>query len=331
MGLGLLRPAPRSRGRALSTAARLLTLNAAAGISGALVFLLAASLAAFAVVRAMPGDAAETILVAQGLAPSPEQVAALRAAHGLDAPVWRQYALWLSRVAQGDLGTSLRSGEPVLHGLLVRLPVSLTIGLGGLLLGTILAYTLGLAAAARVRGAEGASRALALLAQAVPAFCLGIVVIWIFGVELRWIRPFTGGAIERIVLPLVVVALYAAGGLVRVATHAVATAAATPWFRAVLAKGLPPHRALRRHAGPFEMLALLAALRAEAAWVIGGTAVIEVVFASPGVSAWVVESIAQRDYPVLQAYILTVAAWMVLVRLVVDQLSSWLDPRREAA
>lgn len=279
----------------------------------------------------MPGDAAETILVAQGLAPSPEQVAALRAVHGLDAPVWQQYMAWLARVAHGDLGTSLRSGEPVLHGLLARLPVSLTIGLGGLLIGTALAYVLGLAAAARVRGAESASRALALLAQAVPAFCLAVIVIWIFGVELRWIRPFTGGVIERVLLPLVIVALYAAGGLVRVASHAVVTAAAAPWFRAVLAKGLSPRRALRVHAGPFEFLALLAALRAEAAWVIGGTAVVEVVFASPGVSAWVVESIAQRDYPVLQAYILTVAVWMVLVRLVVDQLSSWLDPRREAA
>lgn len=306
-------------------------LNAASRLGGGLVFLLAATLAAFAVVRAMPGDAAETILVAQGLAPSPEQVAALRAAHGLDAPVWRQYAAWLMRVAHGDLGTSLRSGEPVLHGLLVRLPVSLTIGLGGLLIGTVLAYVLGLAAAGRVRGAESASRALALLAQAMPAFCLAVIVIWVFGVELRWVRPFTGGAIERILLPLLVVALYAAGGLVRVASHAVLTAAATPWFRAVLAKGLSLRRALRRHAGPFELLVLLSALRAETAWVIGGTAVVEVVFASPGVSAWVVESIAQRDYPVLQAYILTVAVWMVLVRLVIDQLSAWLDPRREAA
>ena len=279
----------------------------------------------------MPGDAAETILVAQGLVPSPEQVAALRAAHGLDEPVWRQFVLWLARVLQGDLGTSLRSGEPVLQGLLTRLPVSLTIGLGGLLVGTALAYALGLAAAASLRGAVTASRALALLAQAVPAFCLAVVVIWFFGVELRWIRPFTGGVVERIVLPLVVVALYAAGGLVRVASHAAVTATAAPWFRAVLAKGLSRRQAVRQHAGPFEMLALLAALRAEAAWVIGGTAVIEVVFASPGVSAWVVESIAQRDYPVLQAYILTVAAWMVLVRLVVDRLSAWLDPRREAA
>jgi len=85
-----------------------------------LAFLLAASLAAFAVVRVMPGDPAETMLVAQGLAPSPEQVAALRAAHGMDAPVWRQFVTWLGRLLQGDLGTSLRSGEPVLQGLLMR-------------------------------------------------------------------------------------------------------------------------------------------------------------------------------------------------------------------
>jgi len=202
--------------------------------------------------------------------------------------------------------------------------------LGGLLTGAALAFALGFASAAGMRGAEAASRALGLLAQAVPAFCLAIVVIWIFGVELRWLRPFSGGAFERVVLPLIVVALYAAGGLVRVATHAIVAAAATPWFRAVRAKGLSSRRALWLHAGPFGVLALLAALRAEAAWVIGGTAVIEVVFASPGISAWVVESIALRDYPVLQAYIVTVAAWMVLVRLAVDQLSLRLDPRREA-
>lgn len=321
VGLGLLCAARRSRGRALTPAARLAEL---------LGFLLAASFAAFAVVRAMPGDPAETMLVAQGLAPTPEQVAAFKSAYGLNGPLWRQFVLWLAHVPSGDLGTSMRSGEPVMRGLLARLPVSLTIGLGGLLSGSALAFALGFAAAAGSRGAERVSRALALVAQAVPAFCLAVVVIWIFGVELRWIRPFTGGALERIMLPLLIVALYTAGGLVRVVAHAIEAAAATPWFRAVRAKGLPQNRALLVHAGPFGLLALLAALRAEAAWVIGGTAVVEVVFGAPGVSAWVVESIGLRDYPVLQAYILTVAVWMVLVRFAVDQLSVRLDSRREA-
>ena len=152
---------------------------------GPLGTLFIAALAAFALVRAMPGDVAELVLFAQGVVPTQELAADIRAAHGLDAPAWRQFVAWTARALSGDLGVSYRNGEPVLAGLVARLPVSLAIGCGGLALGALLGLFLGIASAGASRAADRIGRGLALLAQAVPAFCLSIVVIWIFGVELR--------------------------------------------------------------------------------------------------------------------------------------------------
>lgn len=298
---------------------------------GPLGTLFVAALAAFAVVRAMPGDVAELVLFAQGVVPTQELAAGVRAAHGLDAPAWRQFVAWCARVMAGDLGVSYRNGEPVLDGLLARLPVSLAIGCGGLALGTALGLLLGIASAGLSPAADRIGRGLALLAQAVPAFCLSIAVIWIFGVELHWIRPFTGGPLERVLLPALIVALYATGRLSRIVRKEVLAATQTPWFRAARAKGASRARALIVHAGPFALLAALAVLRVESAWAIGGTAVLEVIFGSPGISAWVVESIAGRDYAVLQGYILTVVAWMLLVRAAIGALGARLDPRRSTA
>jgi peptide/nickel transport system permease protein len=298
---------------------------------GPLGTLVLAALAAFVIVRAMPGDVAELVLFAQGVVPTQELAAGVRASHGLDAPAWRQFVAWGARAMTGDLGVSYRNGEPVLAGLLARLPTSLAIGCGGLALGAALGVALGIASAGMSRAADRIGRGLALLAQAVPAFCLAIVVIWIFGVELRWIRPFTGGPLERVLLPTLLVALYAAGRLSRIVRKEVLAATQAPWFRAARAKGATRARALVVHAGPFALLAALAVLRVESAWVIGGTAVLEVVFGSPGISAWVVESISGRDYAVLQGYILAVVAWMLLVRAVIAALVARLDPRRSAA
>lgn len=298
---------------------------------GPLGTLFVAALAAFAVVRAMPGDVGELVLFAQGVVPTDELAASVRAAHGLDAPAWRQFVAWSLRAITGDLGVSYRNGEPVLAGLLARLPVSLAIGCGGLALGAALGLMLGVASAGMSRAADRVGRGLALLAQAVPAFCLSVAIIWIFGVELRWIRPFTGGPFERVLLPALIVALYATGRLSRIVRKEVLAATQTPWFRAVRAKGASRGRALVVHAGPFALLASLAVLRVESAWVIGGTAVLEVIFGSPGISAWVVESIAGRDYAVLQGYILAVVAWMLAVRAVLAALAMRVDPRRSAA
>jgi peptide/nickel transport system permease protein len=289
--------------------------------------LLVVAAAAFAIPRALPGDPATTTLFQQGAPVTAEAVADLNARAGFDRPLAVQFGTWVGGLLTGDWGRSIRTGEPITTGLARRLPVSLAIGLGGLALGAGLAYGLGIAAAAGVAGADGLGRVLAILAQALPAFAFGILVIYLFGVELRWIRPFTGGPLERIGLPMAIVALYSCGSLSRLVRRQTSAAMASPFFVTARAKGLSRYQAVLRHAGPFGLLGLVAALRPEAAWVIGGTAVVEVLFGAPGVSVWVVDSIGYRDWQVLQAYVLVIALWLAAAHVVADATLNWLDPR----
>jgi peptide/nickel transport system permease protein len=289
---------------------------------------LALALAAFAVVRALPGEPAAAALFLSGAVATPEAVAQLRAEHGLDAGLVHQFLTWVGGILSGDWGRSIRTGEPVLAGFLARLPVSLAIGGGGLAVGAALGYMLALVAAAGSRLAEGTTRALALVVEALPAFVAGVVILYVFGVELRWLKPFTGGPVERVLLPAIIVALYTLGTLARLVTLRLRDAMALPFFLTARAKGLSTFAAVRRHAGGFGLIALVAALKVEAAWVVGGTAVTEVLFGAPGVSAWLVESIGHRDYAVLQGYILVVAVWLLVVHAVADIALGRIDPRR---
>lgn len=287
-----------------------------------------ASLAAFAVIHGMPADPAEIFLVQMNRPVTPEAVARLHAEWGLDAPLFVQYVDWAGRFVIGDWGLSFRTAQPVLDEFLRRLPVSFLIGTGGLALAALLAIPLGHHAALRPHGiADRASRALAILAQAVPAFWSGLILLWILAVELRWLRPFTGGSAHQLILPTLLIALYSVGTLARVYRTELQLYQAQPYYRTALATGLTPREALHRHGRRHALFGLVAALTPEFGWVVGGTAVTEVVFGIPGVSQFLVDSIAVRDYWVLQGYIMAMAAWMILVHGASVGLRRALDPR----
>jgi ABC-type dipeptide/oligopeptide/nickel transport system permease component len=299
----------------------------AAGTLGVWVAVCAAT---FALFRLAPGDPAAIFAQGAGLAGA-EVEAALRAAWGVDRPLPAQLADWFGGLIQGDLGRSFRDARPVTADFAARLPWSAAIGLGGLLLGLLVALLLGFRAALHPGGpADQATRALAVLAQCLPAFAVGVVVLWVFAVEFRWIRPLTGGWLERLFLPMALVALFSAGSLARVTRAAFAEVRAAPWFVTALAKGLSPAAALWRHGRRHVALTQLAVLTPEMAWVIGGTAVAEIVFGTPGLSERVVAAVAGRDYPVLQAYAALTAGLVLGARTCAQLLADRLDPRRRA-
>ena len=288
----------------------------------------AVSLLAFVVLHAMPGDPVVITLIADNVPVTPATVAALKHRWGLDRPLVAQYAAWLGRFTAGDWGLSFRTARPIREELLGRLPTSLMLGLGGLALALGSGVILGFLAARRPRGAaDVASRLLSIGAQAIPAFWLGLLLIWLLAAELRLLRPFTGGRLERLVLPTLIVALYHTGSFARVVRYALLQAEAAPFFLTAQAKGLSRNAALLQHGARLALLAVLAAVPAELAWAIGGTAVVEVVFAVDGISRFLVESIAVRDYFVLQAYIMVTAVWMLGVHLLAGLLRHRLDPR----
>lgn len=289
--------------------------------------LLAVSALAFVVVASMPSDPVMIAIRAWNLPPDAATVAALRAEWGLDRPLPERYLAWLAGFVTGDWGRSFRTGEPVLDEFAARLPLSLGLGLGGLALAALAAVPLGFAAALRPEGlADRLGRLLAIAVQAMPAFWLGLVVIWLLGVKLQLVRPFSGGP-AILVIAACLIALHSTAMLARVYRRDLLAQAGEPHFRTALAKGLTRRQALWRHGHRGALYAMLSALRSEAGWAIGTTATLEVLFGLPGISQFLVASISARDYLVLVAYVMVVAIWMVAMNAVVGMALHRLDPR----
>lgn len=293
----------------------------------ALASLLAVSVAAFLLIAFMPADPVMIAIRAWNLAPTEETVAALRESWGLDRSMPERYLIWLRGFVSGDWGLSFRTGEPVLAEFLRRLPLSVGVGVAGLLLAIALAVPLGLAAAQRPGGmADRFSRLVSVSVQAVPAFWIGLVAIWLLGVHLQLVRPFSGGP-SIIAIAIAIIALHSVGVLSRVYRRDMLEQSGRPYFRTALAKGLSRRQALWHHCHRSAFFALLAAVRSEAGWVIGSTATLEVLFGLPGISQFLVQSIAVRDYHVLLAYVMVVAAWMLLMNATLQFSMRRLDPR----
>lgn len=293
----------------------------------ALMGLLAVSLASFTVISLMPADPVAIAIRVWNLPATDETVAAMRAQWGLDQPLLSRYLGWLAGFVTGEWGRSFRTGEPVFGEFVQRLPVSLSLGLAGLALANLVAIPLGFLAAARPKGiVDRFSRALSVFVQSVPAFWLGLILLWVLGVQLRWIRPFSNDW-SAIVLPVLLIALHSVAVLARVYRRDLRETAARPHFQTALAKGLSERQALWRHGHRSALYALLAAVRSEAGWVIGSTATMEILFGLPGISQFLVQSIAARDQMVLQAYVMVIAIWMLVMNGGAHLAMRLLDPR----
>jgi len=299
-----------------------------ASVIRAMAIMIVTSILAFALLRAMPADPADVALAGWGQPLTAEARDALHARWGIDRPLMEQYLRWTASFVIGDWGLSFRTERPIFDEFVQRLPVSFAIGMGGLLLASILAVPLGFASAARPGGpTDIVTRALAIGGQSVPAFWVGLILIWILAVRLHWIKPFTGGVVHQILLPILLVAAYSVGSLARVYRAELMACRAAPFFQTALAKGLTIRQALWRHGHRHAVYATVVALTPEFGWVIGGTAVTEVVFGVPGVSQYLVDSIAARDFLVLQAYVVAMAFWMVLIHLLAVTALHRIDPR----
>lgn len=304
-------------------------LRGGAGVAGslALSWLVLVALG-FLAIRALPGDPVASLLAATNVAPTPETIAAMRGAFGLDRPLWQAFGDWLLGFLALEWGTSPVTGRPILDEIAARAPVSAAIGAGGFALALAAGFLLGFRGAARPGGlTDRASRILAVVGQALPAFAVGLVLLWLFAVEWRLVRPLSGGAAERLVLPIALVALFSIGSVARLSRAAFAEAAVAPWMVTARMKGRSRAGALWRHGRRHAALVVLAAATPEAAWIVGGTAVAEIVFTAPGLSERIVAAVAARDYPVLQAYVACVALFLLLVHAAARTARHRLDPR----
>lgn len=290
----------------------------------ALVF---ASVAVFVVSRAMPSTPMEMYLQSQGLPVTPENVAALRHQWGLDGPLLSQYWQWITDLLRGDWGMSAVAKVPIGPQLSSRIPISLTIGFGALVIALLIAYLVGMCAAVYGGWWERSSRALAVFAQAVPPFVVAVLLINLLGVSWRWVPFYSLTGPAAAVAPTLILAVFTAGQLVRVvATHG-RELADEPFVAADMGRGFSRSRVLWSHGRRQVVYGLVSASVAKMAMVIGGAAILEFVFAVPGMSTYLIESIQHRDYLVIQAYLMLMAAWMAASHIVLGLALAWLDPR----
>jgi peptide/nickel transport system permease protein len=295
--------------------------------------LVAVSLLTFLIASLLPGDLAYVILGDQA---TPEKVAALRHDMGLDQPIWWRYISWLAHVVEGDFGRSFRTGQTVLQAVAERLPVSfelmLLAQLGALVIGIPLAI------ACAVRSGSPFDRFMtgsAFGMLSVPAFLSAILLIYLFAVELRWL-PATGyvpfaedpvGNLRCFVLPALTLALGEWPVLMRVLRSDMITTLQEDYIAMARAKGLKPSRILLVHALKPSSLTLVTVTGINIGRLIGGTVIVESIFALPGIGRLLLGAIYTRDLVILQGVVLFVAFGYVLMNFIVDMLYAVLDPR----
>jgi peptide/nickel transport system permease protein len=295
--------------------------------------LIAVSLLTFLIASLLPGDLAYVILGDQA---TPEKVEALRQDMGLDQPVWWRYLGWLGHVLQGDFGRSFRTGQTVLQAVAERLPVSFEL----MLLAEIGALAIGipLAIACAVKSGGAFDRFMtgsAFGMLSVPTFLSAILLIYLFAVQLHWL-PATGyvpfsedpiGNLRCFVLPALTLALGEWPVLMRVLRSDMIATLQEDFIAMARAKGLKPSRILLVHALKPSSLTLVTVTGINIGRLIGGTVIVEQIFALPGIGRLLVGAITTRDLIILQGVVLVVAFGYVLMNFIVDMLYAVLDPR----
>ncbi len=298
--------------------------------------LLLVAIAVFTLVRLIPGDPVQLML---GDAADPAQVTEMRRALGLEEPLPVQFALWLSKVAVGDLGNSISNGLPVLPLMIERFQVSGVIVLLAVLFAALIAVPAGLLAAWRQnQPLDLAIVTGATMLLSIPTFWLGLLLLLLFGLKLGWLPvvgyvPFSenfGQALLYIVLPIVTLTMVEIGVMTRMSRAAAIDVLRLDYVTHARAKGLPERRVLMRHVLPNAFAPTWTLIGLILGNLLGGIAVLETVFTLPGLGRLLVDSIFARDYPVVQGCLLFTALIYVLVNLVVDLCYPLFDPRVQA-
>jgi peptide/nickel transport system permease protein len=306
-------------------------------LSTAAITLAVASLLVFGAMAAIPGDPAQAML---GMSASPETLAALRERLGLDRPLPLRYLDWAAGALRGDLGVSVRYDRPVTSLLAASLRVTIPLVAGSGLLALAVAVPLGaLAASRRGTALDLPAVALSQVGLAVPTFWLGLLLILVFGVRLRWL-PTTGfvdwsvsatGALRSLVLPTLALAAGQAAILTRLVRASLLEVLGQEFIRTARAKGAPEARVILRHALRTALLAVLTVSGVIFGQLLAGAIIVESVFALPALGRLALTAVEARDLPLVQGIVLTIAALIVLANLAVDLLYGWLDPRVRGA
>lgn len=294
-------------------------------IGGSFVLLIGTTIVVFLLLHIVPGDPAEVML---GETATPAAVAQLRHALKLDRPLPEQYANYMMHLAHGDLGTSIRAGEPVVTVIAARLPATVELASAATLVAVATGIPVGVLSAVR-RGSftDTAAFVASLVGQAMPGYWLGLILISIFSVWLGWLPVSGSGSVSHLVLPAVTLAAFMLGLIVRLTRSTTLEVLQEDYVRTARAKGLAESVIMRRHVLRLVLIPVITVVGIQVGTILGGAVVTETLFAWPGIGSLTVLAVTQRDYPVVQALVLISAVGFVLINLCVDVLYGYLDPR----
>lgn len=342
--------------------------------------LIGISVLVFLFLRLIPGDPALAML---GERATPESVARIRAEMGLDRPLfldlqplqeagfnpiaaaragWRpldsQYFIFLGRILRGDLGTSVHSRQPVMQEVRQRLPATMELAFGAIFVAVLIGIPAGVIAATRYNSIfDYVSMLVALIGVSMPVFWLGLMLIWVFGVQRNWL-PVGGrldavlafdlqaktrfmlldtlstgdpkmvwDAIKHLILPSVVLGTIPMAIIARMTRASMLEVMGQDYIRTAKAKGLRERAVIIRHALKNAFLPVITVIGLQVGVLLGGAVLTETIFSWPGMGRWIYDAIIARDYPIVQGAILVLAVIFVLINLLVDLSYAFLDPR----
>lgn len=271
---------------------------------------------------------ADPALQVMGPLAGPEAIQAFNEKWGLDQPLWRQYLMHLGRLATLDFGQSYRTSDPAIEMIWARLPNTLSLMLPTAFFALAIGVPLGvLAAIKRNTAVDRLAMTFAVMGFAVPNFLVGILLIYLFSVQLGWLQP--SGIVDwrSWIMPVITMASAEAAVFARFSRSAMAEVLGHPMMRTALANGIPWGQAVREHALPNAAIPILTVMGLFLGSLIGGGVITENVFAWPGLGRMLVDAVSARDYSIVQGIVLLTGVTMILANLFVDLAYGWIDPR----
>jgi len=284
------------------------------------------SLVVFLMLYLIPGDPA-SIYLGENKA-TPERIAQIRHSLGLDRPLYVQYGDFLWKALRGDLGRSVQTNRPVAQEIGDRLPKTLQLAVAAMLLATVFGVTLGVVCGLKQNTwIDTVAMLFALVGVSMPVFWLGLLLIMFFAVRLGWLPATSNDGVRGLILPAVSLALLSTATLARLVRSSIIEVLHQEFLTTTRAKGLHERVVVLRHALPNALIPVITVIGLQFGSLLSGAVITETVFARPGLGKLVVDSIQNKDFPVVQGVILVLASTYVIINLLVDLSYAVIDPR----
>ncbi|MCC5908817.1 MAG: ABC transporter permease [Clostridiaceae bacterium] len=279
----------------------------------------------FSLIHLMPGDPA---IMRAGEDATPEQVEAIREAMGLNEPIYQQYLSWVTGLMRGDLGHSLQDGRPVFPTLIQRLPATLYLVLASFVVSIAIGVPVGILSAVKQNTfIDSFARGFALLGISLPSFWFGLMMMLLFSYRLQWLPASGSGTLHHIVMPALALGMASAGLITRMTRSAMLEVLKQDYIRTARSKGLRAQIVIYKHALKNALLPVVTVIGLQLGYRLGGSVIVEQVFAYPGIGRFAYNRLLARDYPMIMGNLFIFAMIFIFVNIITDIIYGFLEPR----